>query len=59
MKKKEYGNRVISRKDAGGAELKLVLVSSRSPEQKEEMDNDLRELAYYSLENEDTLLVSW
>jgi Leucine-rich repeat (LRR) protein len=49
----------LFRKDSGGAELNLRLQSFRSPEQEEDLDNDLRELAYFSLETGDTILVSW
>jgi hypothetical protein len=42
-----------------GGELRVSLLSTRSTEMEVELDNNLRELAYYSLENGDTLLVRW
>jgi hypothetical protein len=39
--------------------MRVSLLSSRSEEVEVELDNNLRELAYYSIEKGDTLLVRW
>ena len=39
--------------------MRVSLVSSRSVDVEVELDNNMRELAYYSLEKGDPLLVRW
>ena len=50
---------IFPRKNIQGGEMRVSLVSSRSVEVEVELDNNMRELAYYSLEKGDTLLVRW
>ena len=47
------------RKVSGGKEIRLYVQSSKNPDQKNELDNDLRDLGFYSLEDGDFILVRW
>jgi len=49
----------IYRDQAGGSRLKISLVSSANKEQEVQMDNDMREVSFYSVSEGDTLLVRW
>jgi len=44
---------------AGGSRLRISLVSSSNKEQEVQMDNDMREVSFYSVSEGDTLLVRW
>ena len=50
---------VFLRKVSGGKEIRLYVQSSKNPDQKNELDNDLRDLGFYSLEDGDFILVRW
>jgi len=49
----------LVRKHAGGAELKLSVVSSKQSDHEVVMDNDMRDLSFYSVEEGDKILVRW
>jgi hypothetical protein len=49
----------IYRDQAGGSKLRISLVSSANKEQEVQMDNDMREVSFYSVSEGDTLLVRW
>jgi len=44
---------------AGGSKLRISLVSSANQNQEIDMDNDMREVSFYSVSEGDTLLVRW
>ena len=50
---------IFYRKVGGGNEVRLYVQSGKNPEQKDELDNDLRDLGFYSLEDGDVVLVRW
>ena len=47
------------RKISGGNEIRMYVQSGKDAEQKVELDNDLRELSFYSLQEGDIILVRW
>jgi len=49
----------LVRKHAGGAELKLSVVSSKQIDHEVLMDNDMRDLSFYSVEEGDKIYVRW
>jgi len=49
----------LYRDQAGGSKLRISLVSSANKEQEVQMDNDMREVSFYSVSEGDTLLVRW
>jgi len=49
----------IYRDQAGGNRLRISLVSSVNMQQEVPMDNDMREVSFYSVSEGDTLLVRW
>ena len=50
---------IFFRKVSGGNEIRLYVQSSKNPEQKDELDNDLRDIGFYSVEDGDFILVRW
>jgi hypothetical protein len=44
---------------AAPSAFKLRYVSSQKPDVSFDFDNDLRDLAYYSIQDKDTILVDW
>ncbi len=54
-----HGYIYFFRKVSGGNEIRLYVQSSKNPEQKDELDNDLRDIGFYSVEDGDFILVRW
>jgi len=49
----------LYKKISGGNEIRMYVQSGKDAEQKVELDNDLRELSFYSLQEGDIILVRW
>merc|ERR1711892_1278125 len=49
----------LYKNQAGGTRLRISLVSASNKEQEVQMDNDMREVSFYSVSEGDTLLVRW
>jgi len=49
----------LYKNQAGGNRLRISLVSSANQDQEVQMDNDMREVSFYSVSEGDTLLVRW
>jgi len=49
----------LYKKISGGNEIRMYVQSGKDEEQKVELDNDLRDLSFYSLQEGDIILVRW
>jgi len=49
----------LYRQHIKGGDLQMSIRSAANPELEQDLDNDMRDLAYYSVQNGDTLLVRW